>query len=92
LYAQARAQKHKTSTRRGSDWGNRASCVYARFVILGTLAAISLVRLKSFAAGCCLGNVQCDAVCRKIITGITQLLLFISMLNHSAGRIAASPP
>jgi putrescine transport system permease protein len=51
-------------------------------VILGTLAAISLVRFKSFRGRLLLtGMVNAPLVMPEIITGITQLLLFISMLN-----------
>jgi putrescine transport system permease protein len=51
-------------------------------VILGTLAAISLVRFKAFRGRLLLtGMVNAPLVMPEIITGITQLLLFISMLN-----------
>ena len=51
-------------------------------VILGTLAAISLVRFKTFRGRLLLtGMVNAPLVMPEIITGITQLLLFISMLN-----------
>jgi len=51
-------------------------------VILGTLAAISLVRFKRFRGRLLLtGMVNAPLVMPEIITGITQLLLFISMLN-----------
>jgi putrescine transport system permease protein len=51
-------------------------------VILGTLAAISLVRFKDFRGRLLLtGMVNAPLVMPEIITGITQLLLFISMLN-----------
>jgi putrescine transport system permease protein len=51
-------------------------------VILGTLAAISLVRFKSFRGRLLLtGMVNAPLVMPEIITGITQLLLFISMLH-----------
>jgi putrescine transport system permease protein len=51
-------------------------------VILGTLAAIALVRFKSFPGRLLLtGMVNAPLVMPEIITGITQLLLFVSMLN-----------
>ena len=51
-------------------------------VILGTLAAISLVRFKVFRGRFLLtGMVNAPLVMPEIITGITQLLLFVSMLN-----------
>ena len=51
-------------------------------VILGTLAAISLVRFKIFRGRLLLtGMVNAPLVMPEIITGITQLLLFISMLH-----------
>jgi putrescine transport system permease protein len=51
-------------------------------VILGTLAAISLVRFKVFRGRLLLtGMVNAPLVMPEIITGITQLLLFVSMLN-----------
>ncbi len=51
-------------------------------VILGTLAAISLVRFKVFRGRLLLtGMVNAPLVMPEIITGITQLLLFISMLH-----------
>jgi putrescine transport system permease protein len=51
-------------------------------VILGTLAAISLVRFKMFRGRLLLtGMVNAPLVMPEIITGITQLLLFISMLQ-----------
>jgi putrescine transport system permease protein len=51
-------------------------------VILGTLAAISLVRFKLFRGRLLLtGMVNAPLVMPEIITGITQLLLFISMLH-----------
>jgi putrescine transport system permease protein len=51
-------------------------------VILGTLAAISLVRFKTYRGRLLLtGMVNAPLVMPEIITGITQLLLFISMLN-----------
>ena len=51
-------------------------------VILGTLAAIALVRFKSFPTRLLLtGMVNAPLVMPEIITGITQLLLFVSMLH-----------
>jgi len=51
-------------------------------VILGTLAAISLVRFKRFRGRLMLtGMVNAPLVMPEIITGITQLLLFVSMLH-----------
>jgi putrescine transport system permease protein len=51
-------------------------------VILGTLAAIALVRFKKFRGRLLLtGMVNAPLVMPEIITGITQLLLFISMLH-----------
>jgi putrescine transport system permease protein len=51
-------------------------------VILGTLAAISLVRFKSFRGRLLLtGMVNAPLVMPEIITGITQLLLFVAMLH-----------
>lgn len=51
-------------------------------VVLGTLAAISLVRFKSFRGRLLLtGMVNAPLVMPEIITGITQLLLLISMLH-----------
>jgi putrescine transport system permease protein len=51
-------------------------------VILGTLAAISLVRFNFFRGRLLLtGMVNAPLVMPEIITGITQLLLFISMLH-----------
>jgi putrescine transport system permease protein len=51
-------------------------------VILGTLAAVSLVRFKEFRGRLLLtGMVNAPLVMPEIITGITQLLLFVSMLN-----------
>jgi len=51
-------------------------------VILGTLAAISLVRFKLFRGRLLLtGMVNAPLVMPEIITGITQLLLFVSMLH-----------
>ena len=51
-------------------------------VVLGTLAAISLVRFKRFRGRFLLtGMVNAPLVMPEIITGITQLLLFVSMLR-----------
>jgi putrescine transport system permease protein len=51
-------------------------------VILGTLAAISLVRFKRFRSRLLLtGMVNAPLVMPEIVTGITQLLLFVSMLH-----------
>ena len=51
-------------------------------VVLGTLAAIALVRFKVFRGRFLLtGMVNAPLVMPEIITGITQLLLFVSMLN-----------
>ncbi|HEX4243126.1 MAG TPA: ABC transporter permease subunit [Steroidobacteraceae bacterium] len=51
-------------------------------VVLGTLAAISLVRFKMFRGRLLLtGMVNAPLVMPEIITGITQLLLFVSMLH-----------
>jgi putrescine transport system permease protein len=51
-------------------------------VILGTLAAIALVRLGRFPGRLLLtGMVDAPLVMPEIITGITQLLLFVSMVH-----------
>jgi putrescine transport system permease protein len=51
-------------------------------VILGTLAAIALVRFRRFRGRLLLtGMVNAPLVMPEIITGITQLLLFISMFH-----------
>jgi len=51
-------------------------------LILGTLAAIALVRFKLFRGRLLLtGMVNAPLVMPEIVTGITQLLLFISMLQ-----------
>jgi putrescine transport system permease protein len=51
-------------------------------MILGTLAAIALVRFKLFRGRLLLtGMVNAPLVMPEIVTGITQLLLFISMLQ-----------
>jgi putrescine transport system permease protein len=54
-------------------------------VILGTLAAIALVRFPLFRGRLLLtGMVNAPLVMPEIITGITQLLLFVSMLRMLA--------
>jgi putrescine transport system permease protein len=51
-------------------------------VILGTLAAVALVRFHRFRGRLLLtGMVNAPLVMPEIITGITQLLLFVSMLQ-----------
>jgi putrescine transport system permease protein len=51
-------------------------------VVLGTLAAISLTRFRQFRGRLLLtGMVNAPLVMPEIVTGITQLLLFISMLR-----------
>src|SRR5262249_44412832 len=51
-------------------------------VVLGTLAAIALVRFSRFRGRLLLaGLVNAPLVVPEIITGITQLLLFVSMLQ-----------
>jgi putrescine transport system permease protein len=51
-------------------------------VILGALAAIALVRFRRFRGRLLLtGMVNAPLVMPEIITGITQLLLFVSMLH-----------
>jgi putrescine transport system permease protein len=51
-------------------------------VFLGTLAAISLVRFRRFRGRLLLtGMVNAPLVMPEIVTGITQLLLFISLLH-----------
>jgi putrescine transport system permease protein len=51
-------------------------------VVLGTLAAVALVRFTRFRGRLLLtGMVNAPLVMPEIITGITQLLLFISMLH-----------
>ena len=51
-------------------------------VVLGTLAAISLVRFARFRGRLLLtGMVNAPLVMPEIITGITQLLLFVSMVQ-----------
>lgn len=54
-------------------------------VVLGTLAAIALVRFARFPGRLLLtGMVNAPLVMPEIITGITQLLLFVSMLQMFA--------
>ncbi len=56
-----------------------ASCAA---VVLGTLAAIALVRFSSFRGRLLLtGMVNAPLVMPEIITGITQLLLFVAMFH-----------
>ncbi|HVW70378.1 MAG TPA: ABC transporter permease subunit [Steroidobacteraceae bacterium] len=51
-------------------------------VVLGTLAAVALVRFTKFRGRLLLtGMVNAPLVMPEIITGITQLLLFVSMLQ-----------
>src|ERR1700721_167612 len=51
-------------------------------VVLGTLAAIALVRFARFRGRLLLtGMVNAPLVMPEIITGITQLLLFVSMMQ-----------
>jgi len=51
-------------------------------VLLGTLAAVALVRFRAFRGRLLLtGMVNAPLVMPEIITGITQLLLFISMFH-----------
>src|SRR6266404_4941827 len=51
-------------------------------VVLGTLAAIALVRFARFPGRLLLtGLVNAPLVMPEIITGITQLLLFVSMVQ-----------
>jgi len=51
-------------------------------VVLGTLAAIALVRFGRFRARLLLtGMVNAPLVMPEVITGITQLLLFVSMMQ-----------
>src|SRR5215469_7420322 len=51
-------------------------------VLLGTLAAIALVRFSRFRGRLLLtGMVNAPLVMPEVITGITQLLLFVSMLQ-----------
>ena len=54
-------------------------------VILGTLAAVALVRFAKFRGRLLLtGMVNAPLVMPEIITGITQLLLFVSMMQMFA--------
>ncbi|HEX4676123.1 MAG TPA: ABC transporter permease subunit, partial [Steroidobacteraceae bacterium] len=54
-------------------------------VVLGTLAAVALVRFTKFRGRLLLsGMVNAPLVMPEIITGITQLLLFVSMLQMFA--------
>jgi putrescine transport system permease protein len=58
-----------------------ASCA----VVLGTLAAIALVRFARFRGRLLLtGMVNAPLVMPEVITGITQLLLFVSMMQFIA--------
>src|SRR5205085_4895926 len=51
-------------------------------IFLGTLAAIALVRFTKFPGRLLLtGMVNAPLVMPEVITGITQLLLFVSMLQ-----------
>jgi putrescine transport system permease protein len=51
-------------------------------VVLGTLAAVALVRFRRFRGRLLLtGMVNAPLVMPEIITGITQLLLFVSMMQ-----------
>lgn len=57
-------------------------CASTGAVILGTLASISLVRFGRFRGRLLMiGMVNAPLVMPEIITGITQLLLFVSMLQ-----------
>ncbi len=59
-----------------------AVCASTVAVVLGTLAAISLVRFTRFPGRLLLtGMVNAPLVMPEVITGITQLLLFVSMLQ-----------
>ncbi|HEY6482255.1 MAG TPA: ABC transporter permease subunit [Steroidobacteraceae bacterium] len=59
-----------------------AMCASTAAVALGTLAAIALVRFARFPGRLLLtGMVNAPLVMPEIITGITQLLLFVSMLQ-----------
>ncbi|HZO23118.1 MAG TPA: ABC transporter permease subunit [Steroidobacteraceae bacterium] len=59
-----------------------AVCASTVAVMLGTLAAISLVRFTRFPGRLLLtGMVNAPLVMPEVITGITQLLLFVSMLQ-----------
>jgi putrescine transport system permease protein len=78
----------------GALWHNRQLLEAARLslevavsastgaVILGTLAAVALVRFRRFRGRLLLtGMVNAPLVMPEIITGITQLLLFVSMMQ-----------
>jgi putrescine transport system permease protein len=59
-----------------------AVCAATAAVVLGSLAAIALVRFTRFRGRLLLtGMVNAPLVMPEIITGITQLLLFVSMLQ-----------
>lgn len=59
-----------------------AICASTAAVVMGSLAAISLVRFARFRGRLLLtGMVNAPLVMPEIITGITQLLLFVSMLQ-----------
>lgn len=59
-----------------------AACASTGALLLGTLAAIALVRFTRFRGRLLLtGMVNAPLVMPEIITGITQLLLFVSMLQ-----------
>ncbi len=80
-YTRAASITIRSSTRRGCR-SKIGVVVSTGSVILGTLAAISLVRFKVFRGRLLLtGMVNAPLVMPEIITGITQLLLFVSMLN-----------
>jgi putrescine transport system permease protein len=52
-------------------------------VVLGTLAAVALTRYRTFRGRLLLtGMVNAPLVMPEVITGITQLLLFVSMLQY----------
>jgi putrescine transport system permease protein len=59
-----------------------AVCASSAAVVLGTLAAIALVRFARFRGRFLLtGMVTAPLVMPEVITGITQLLLFVSLLQ-----------
>jgi len=59
-----------------------AACASTVALLLGTLAAIALVRFARFPGRLLLtGMVNAPLVMPEIITGITQLLLFVSMVQ-----------
>ena len=59
-----------------------AVCASSAAVVLGTLAAIALVRFARFRGRLLLtGMVTAPLVMPEVITGITQLLLFVSLLQ-----------